>query len=81
VQAVSDGVGAPVIEVPLLGGSLPTYLFADVLKTPLVVVPIANHDNSQHAANESLRLQNLWDAVAVYAGLLGRLGTHWSVVP
>ena len=69
------------IEVPILGGSLPTYLFAEVLKAPLVVVPIANHDNSQHAANENLRLQNLWDAIAVFAGVEGLLGATWGVVP
>jgi acetylornithine deacetylase/succinyl-diaminopimelate desuccinylase-like protein len=81
VQAVTDGTGAPVIEVPILGGSLPTYLFAELLKAPLVVVPIANHDNSQHAANENIRLQNLWDAIAVFAGVQSRLGRHWTVVP
>jgi acetylornithine deacetylase/succinyl-diaminopimelate desuccinylase-like protein len=80
VQAVSDGIGAPVIEVPILGGSLPTYLFADVLKAPLVVVPIANHDDNQHAANENLRLQNLWDGIAVFAGIEGRLGQRWGTV-
>ena len=81
VQAVTDALGAPVIEVPILGGSLPTYLFADVLHAPLVVVPIANHDNSQHAANENIRLQNLWDAISVYAGIEARLGLSGSVMP
>jgi acetylornithine deacetylase/succinyl-diaminopimelate desuccinylase-like protein len=81
VQAVTDGTGAPVIEVPILGGSLPTYLFAEALKVPLVVVPIANHDNSQHAANENLRLQNLWDAISVFAGIESRVGQYWTVVP
>ena len=81
VQAVTDALGAPVIEVPILGGSLPTYLFADVLHAPLVVVPIANHDNSQHAANENIRLQNLWDAIAVYAGIEGRLRLGSGIVP
>lgn len=81
VQAVTDALGSPVIEVPILGGSLPTHLFADVLRAPLVVVPIANHDNSQHAANENLRLQNLWDAIVVFAGLQALLGTEWGMVP
>lgn len=81
VQAVAEGIGAPVIEVPILGGSLPTFLFAEVLRAPLVVVPIANHDNNQHAANENLRLQNLWDAIAVFAGLEGRMGRGWAVMP
>ena len=73
VRAVSDGLSSSVIEVPILGGSLPTYLFAEVLGAPLVVVPIANHDDNQHAANENLRLQNLWDAIHVFAGIEGRL--------
>jgi acetylornithine deacetylase/succinyl-diaminopimelate desuccinylase-like protein len=39
--------------------------------------PIANHDNNQHAANENLRLQNLWDAIDVYAGLFAEL-RNWQ---
>jgi acetylornithine deacetylase/succinyl-diaminopimelate desuccinylase-like protein len=83
VQAVTDALGTPVIEVPILGGSLPTHLFADVLRAPLVVLPIANHDNSQHAANENLRLQNLWDAVVVFAGVQALTGSRFAapVVP
>jgi acetylornithine deacetylase/succinyl-diaminopimelate desuccinylase-like protein len=41
-----------------------------VLGTPVIGLPIANHDNNQHAANENLRLKNLWDGIAVYASLL-----------
>ncbi len=80
VRAVTEGVGSPVIEVPTLGGSLPTALFADALGAPLVVVPIANHDDNQHAANENLRVQNLWDGIAVFTGLFGGLGGSWGLV-
>jgi hypothetical protein len=34
----------------------------------VVVLPIANHDDAQHAANENLRLQNLWDGIDAFAG-------------
>ena len=78
VQAVTDAVVTPIIQVPMLGGSLPTYLFAEALSAPLVVVPIANHDDNQHASNENLRLQNLWDGIAVFAGIEARLGRAWS---
>ena len=81
VQSVQDALGAPVITVPTLGGSLPMYEFAEVLKTPLIVLPIVNHDNNQHAANENLRLQNLFDGIEVYAGVLARVGEHWRVRP
>jgi acetylornithine deacetylase/succinyl-diaminopimelate desuccinylase-like protein len=81
VQSVQEALGAPVITVPTLGGSLPMYEFAEVLKTPLVVLPIVNHDNNQHAANENLRLQNLFDGIDVYAGVLARVGDLWKVIP
>jgi acetylornithine deacetylase/succinyl-diaminopimelate desuccinylase-like protein len=64
--------------VPTLGGSLPTYLFAEVLRTPLIVLPIVNHDNNQHAADENLRLQNLFDGIELYAGVLALLGHRWD---
>ena len=42
---------------------------------PIIGLPIANHDNSQHAANENLRLQNLWDGVGAYAAMMA--GLNW----
>jgi acetylornithine deacetylase/succinyl-diaminopimelate desuccinylase-like protein len=53
------------------------YLFVDNLKTPAVGIPIVNHDNNQHAANENLRLKNLWDGIETCAALLTRLGHLW----
>jgi acetylornithine deacetylase/succinyl-diaminopimelate desuccinylase-like protein len=81
VQAVTDALGEPIIQLPMLGGSLPTCLFSEVLKAPLVVLPIANHDDNQHASNENLRLQNLWDGIAVFAGIEARVGNAWRVTP
>jgi acetylornithine deacetylase/succinyl-diaminopimelate desuccinylase-like protein len=49
-------------------------VFGEVLGAPLVVVPMVNHDNNQHAADENLRLQNLWDGIETYAALFARLG-------
>jgi acetylornithine deacetylase/succinyl-diaminopimelate desuccinylase-like protein len=81
--ALADGAARPPLAVPTLGGSGPGYLFTQVLGVPVVTLPIANFDNNQHAANENLRLQNLWDGIEMYAGLLVRLGSHWTdrVVP
>jgi len=38
-------------------------------QTPTITVPIANYDDNQHAANENLRLQYLWDGVETMAAL------------
>ena len=81
IQAVEMGTGRRPIVVPTSGGSLPLHHFTEVLGAPIVTVPIVNHDNNQHAANENLRLQNLFDGMQVYAGLIAHLGRVWSVVP
>lgn len=65
----SFGPGSLVLT-PALGGSLPLYLFADGLGKPFVNVPVANHDNNQHAPDENLRIANLWYAIELYAELL-----------
>lgn len=78
VRATQDASSTPIVTLPSMGGSLPLYDFESVLHTPLIVLPIVNHDNNQHAANENLRLQNLWDGIAVYASVLGSLGTYWK---
>ncbi len=75
---VGDAAGGPIVQLPNMGGSLPIYLIHDVLGAPLLIIPIANHDDNQHAANENLRIRNLWDGIQVFAALFARLGTSWQ---
>jgi len=77
VATMEESRGQLVLRTPTLGGSLPIHVFQEVLGVPVLVLPIANHDNNQHAANENLRLQNLWDGIEVMAGVLTRLGVLW----
>jgi acetylornithine deacetylase/succinyl-diaminopimelate desuccinylase-like protein len=70
IAAVNRVVDEPALEVPTLGGTLPLYLFTDVLRKPVLILPIANHDNNQHAENENLRLANLWYGIDVFASVL-----------
>ena len=73
VKILSDATGSPVVRLPTLGGSGPNSLFTEILKAPVIGVAIANHDNNQHAANENLRIGNLWDGIEMYAALMARL--------
>jgi acetylornithine deacetylase/succinyl-diaminopimelate desuccinylase-like protein len=76
---VLSAAGAPPVVVPTLGGSLPLYVFGEVLGAPVIVLPIANHDDNQHAADENLRLQNLWDGIAAFAAVFAGMGrTGWG---
>ncbi len=62
------------IVTPTMGGSLPLHEFGSRLSAPIIILPLANHDNNQHAENENIRLQNIWDAMAVYGVVLATFG-------
>ena len=75
LAAVLDAMGGePTLLTPTMGGSLPIYLFEEGLGLPIILLPIANHDNNQHGRNENLRIRNLWDAIEVYAAVLAAYG-------
>jgi acetylornithine deacetylase/succinyl-diaminopimelate desuccinylase-like protein len=73
IAAANKAAGAPVAVLPTMGGSVPIHMFHRTFGVPIINLPIANHDNSQHAANENLRLKNLWDGVRTYAVLMAEL--------
>jgi acetylornithine deacetylase/succinyl-diaminopimelate desuccinylase-like protein len=77
MRVTSAATNSQVVAIPMLGGSLPMYLFAEILRAPLLIVPIVNHDNNQHAANENLRIGNLREGIELYAQLMAGLGGEW----
>ena len=70
IAAVESTSDQPIVKLPTSGGSLPLSIITDNLKTVTITVPIANYDNNQHAENENLRLQNLWNGIETYAALM-----------
>jgi acetylornithine deacetylase/succinyl-diaminopimelate desuccinylase-like protein len=75
IAAAGKATGKQVAVLPMMGASVPLYIFDAALKAPLIGLPIANHDDSQHAPNENLRLQNLWDGIDLYAAMMS--GLDW----
>ena len=73
LAAIMAAAGHEPIRLPTVGGSLPMDLFQQGGKVPVIAFPIANHDDNQHAANENLRLQNLWDGIEVFAAFFASL--------
>jgi len=49
--------------------TLPLWLFTEGLGRPMVIVPIANHDDHQHAPDENLRMANLAYGIELFAAL------------
>jgi acetylornithine deacetylase/succinyl-diaminopimelate desuccinylase-like protein len=70
---IMTAAGHEPVLLPTSGGSLPIYLFETASPAPVIAFPIANHDDNQHAANENLRLQNLWDGIEVFAAFFSGL--------
>jgi acetylornithine deacetylase/succinyl-diaminopimelate desuccinylase-like protein len=69
IKAVESARGKSIL-LPTSGGTVPIDVMERVARTRTIMVPIANHDDNQHAANENLRLQNLWDGIETMAALL-----------
>jgi acetylornithine deacetylase/succinyl-diaminopimelate desuccinylase-like protein len=70
IAALKAAAGDDLILAPSLGGSLPLYLFEDASEAPIVILPVANYDNNQHAADENLRVGNLFYGIDAYAAVL-----------
>jgi acetylornithine deacetylase/succinyl-diaminopimelate desuccinylase-like protein len=69
IEAVSSARG-DVVLLPTMGGSVPLGAMERAAQTRTITVPIANYDDNQHAANENLRLQNLWNGIETMAALI-----------
>lgn len=67
IKAVQD---YPVPRKPMMGGSLPLYLFEKDLHAKTVVVPVVNYDNNQHAENENVQLKFLWEGIETMAAIM-----------
>jgi acetylornithine deacetylase/succinyl-diaminopimelate desuccinylase-like protein len=70
IEAVQSTSTEKIVLLPTSGGSLPLSIITERLKTVTISVPIANYDNNQHAENENIRLQNLWDGFEIWAAIM-----------
>jgi acetylornithine deacetylase/succinyl-diaminopimelate desuccinylase-like protein len=70
IAAVKSTTIDQVVLMPSVGGSLPLFVFEKYLHAKTITVPIANHDNNQHAENENIRLQNLWNGIETFAAIM-----------
>ncbi len=70
IDAVQSTSSGKIVLLPTSGGSLPLSIITERLKTVTISVPIANYDNNQHAENENIRIQNLWDGIETWAAIM-----------
>ena len=71
IEAVKKHINSNIVLLSSSGGSNRIYqIIWEVLDKPGISVNMVNHDNNQHAANENLRLGNLWYGINLMALLL-----------
>jgi len=57
-HSVENAYKQPPVLQPSLGGSLPDYVWTQILGVPSVVVPYANFDEANHSPNENMGVEN-----------------------
>ena len=70
ISAVRSSSTDQLVLQPTMGGSLPLFLFEKYLNAKTITIPIANHDNNQHAENENIRIGNLFDGIVIMGSLM-----------
>jgi acetylornithine deacetylase/succinyl-diaminopimelate desuccinylase-like protein len=70
IKAVRATSSQEIVLMPSAGGSLPLYLFEEVLSVPPITIPVVNYDNNQHGENENLRIGCLWEGIETVAAVM-----------
>jgi acetylornithine deacetylase/succinyl-diaminopimelate desuccinylase-like protein len=73
VAAIERARGKRPLLYPMLGASLPDYVFTKTLGLPAFVIPYANADQANHAPNENLRIDCFLNGIRTGAALLAFL--------
>ena len=75
LKAVKKAYDVEPVNMPLAGGSLPNYVFTDILQMPTISVPYGNPDENNHAPNENFKLSCYFSGIHATAQVLYELGT------
>ena len=74
IAAVTRAHGIDPLLYPVVGGSLPDYVFTKILGLPAFVTPYANADEANHAPNENMEVALFLKGIKTGAALLAALG-------
>ena len=75
-RAVARGFGTEPVDVPLVGGSLPSAVWPQVLGVPSLTVPYGNADQANHSPNENMIVERFFAGIRTSAALLAELADN-----
>jgi acetylornithine deacetylase/succinyl-diaminopimelate desuccinylase-like protein len=70
VSTLGKVFGEPVVQIRIMGGTVPIAPFVNELKIPAFIVPMVNPDNNQHSPNENLRIGQIEYGIRTFYHLL-----------
>ncbi|MCM3174765.1 M20/M25/M40 family metallo-hydrolase [Paenibacillus sp. MER 99-2] len=62
-EAIEQSSGQRPVIQPSLGGTLPDYVWTQILNVPSIIVPYANYDQNNHGPNENLEISYFFRAI------------------
>lgn len=74
IEAVRQAAGTEPVVLPMLGASMPDYIFTRVLGLPSIGIPYANPDENNHSPNENLGLEEFYAGIVTSTYILEGLG-------
>ncbi|MFK7814352.1 MAG: M20/M25/M40 family metallo-hydrolase, partial [Maribacter sp.] len=70
VNSLKTRLGEDVVQIRIMGGTVPISPFINELKIPAFIVPMVNPDNNQHSPNENLKIGQIAYGIKVFYKLL-----------
>ncbi|PIB26390.1 acetylornithine deacetylase [Maribacter sp. 4U21] len=70
VKVLQDKFQEDVVQIRIMGGTVPISPFINELKIPAFIVPMVNPDNNQHSPNENLKIGQIAYGIQTFYAIL-----------
>ena len=70
VKVLKDTFGEDVVQIRIMGGTVPIAPFINELQIPALIVPMVNADNNQHSPNENLKIGQIAYGIKAFYAIL-----------
>ncbi len=70
VNTMKQAFNEDVVQIRIMGGTVPIAPFINELQIPAFIVPMVNPDNNQHSPNENLKIGQLAYGIKAFYALL-----------
>jgi len=70
VKTLGNTFSEEVVQIRIMGGTVPISPFVNELQVPAFVVPMVNADNNQHSPNENIRIGQLAYGIKAFYAIL-----------